>query len=246
MIKKLEHLCFDKDGVLIDVHAYWKHTTEIRASYLINKFQLNSDAENSLIECMGIDLKTGKIKNKGPIGYKPRSFIIEKIEKFLSSYSFNSSAQNLAQYFLEIDHHQQKNNDFDINLLDGVKDFISQNSKKYKMTIFTSDRKKNAEIALNKLGINKFFNKIFGGDSVKKPKPDPEGIINACNSVNISPGNTAYLTDTTSDLIMAERAQVLCKIGVETGLGTEKELRKHSDLFCEDLNKLSKIFLENG
>ena len=246
MFKNINHLCFDKDGVLIDVHAYWRHTTEIRARYLKNKFQLNSDAGNSLIECMGIDLKTGKIKNKGPIGYKPRAFIIEKVKKCLSSYNCNSSTHNLARYFLEIDDHQQKNNDFDIILLDGVKFFISQNSKKYKMTIFTSDRKKNAEIALTKLGINKFFSKILGGDSVKKSKPDPEGIINACKSVNISPSNTAYLTDTTSDLIMAESAEVLYKIGVETGLGTKKELIKHGDLVCKDLNELSNIFLENG
>ena len=95
MFKNINHLCFDKDGVLIDVHAYWRHTTEIRASYLKNKFQLNSDAGNSLIECMGIDLKTGKIKNKGPIGYKPRAFIIEKVKKCLSSYNCNSSTHNI-------------------------------------------------------------------------------------------------------------------------------------------------------
>ena len=54
MIKNLEHLCFDKDGVLIDVHAYWKHTTEIRANYLKNKLQLNSIQKNMLIENMAI------------------------------------------------------------------------------------------------------------------------------------------------------------------------------------------------
>ena len=245
LIQNLKHLCFDKDGVLIDVHCYWKHTTEIRANYLKNKFQLGPDAERSLIDCMGIDLDTGRIKKTGPIGYEPRTFIVEKVKKCLLSYSCNSSKQNLAQYFLEIDEYQQKNNDFDINLLDGVKSFILQNSKKYKMTIFTSDRKKNAEIALTKLGINKFFSKILGGDSVKKSKPDPEGIINACKSVNISPSNTAYLTDTTSDLIMAESAEVLYKIGVETGLGTKKELIKHSDLVCKDLSELSNIFLND-
>ena len=245
MFKNINHLFFDKDGLLIDVHAYCRHTTEIRANYLKNKFHLNSDAENSLIECMGIDIKTGKIKSKGPIGYKPREFIIDKVKKCLSSYSCNSSSHNLVRYFLEIDDYQQKNNDFDINLLDGVKSFILQNSKKYKMTIFTSDRKKNTEIALAKLGINKFFSKILGGDSVKKSKPNPEGIINACKSVNIRPGNTAYLTDTTSDLIMAESAEVLYKIGVETGLGTKKELIKHSDLVCKDLSELSNIFLND-
>ena len=77
LIQNLKHLCFDKDGVLIDVHAYWKHTTEIRANYLKNKLQLGPDAERSLIDCMGIDLDTGRIKKTGPIGYEPRKFIIE-------------------------------------------------------------------------------------------------------------------------------------------------------------------------
>ena len=211
-----------------------------------NKFQLNPDAERSLIDCMGIDLDTGRIKKTGPIGYEPRRLILEKVKKYLLSYNCNSTIKILTQYFLEIDEYQQKNNDFHINLLDGVKSFILQNSKKYKMTIFTSDRKKNAEIALTKLGIKFFFSKILGGDSVKKSKPDPEGIINACKSVNISPSNTAYLTDTTSDLIMAETAEVLYKIGVETGLETKRELIKHSDLVCKDLNELSNIIMENG
>ena len=211
-----------------------------------NKLQLGPDAERSLIDCMGIDLDTGRIKKTGPIGYEPRKFIIEKVKKCLLSYSCISSTQNLAQYFLEIDEYQQKNNDFDINLLDGVKSFILQNSKKYKMTIFTSDRKKNTEIALTKLGIKNFFTKILGGDSVKESKPNPEGIINACKSVNIRPGNTAYLTDTTNDLIMAKSAEVLYKIGLETGLGTKKELIKYSDLVCKDLSELSNIILKNG
>lgn len=246
MIQNLKHLCFDKDGVLIDVHAYWRHTTEIRANYLKNKFQLSSLQKNMLIESMGIDLLSGKIKNSGPIGYESRKSIIKKVQEALMYYSIKVCENDLEKYFLEIDELQQKNNDFKIILLDGVKSFFSHHAGKYTMTIFTSDRKKNAEIALTKLGIKKHFIKILGGDSVKKSKPDPEGIINACNKVNISLGNTAYLTDTTSDLIMAENAQVLYKIGVETGLGTKEELIKHSDVVCKDLKDFSNIILENG
>ena len=246
MIQNLKHLCFDKDGVLIDVHAYWKHTTEIRANYLKNKFQLVPDAERSLIDCMGIDLDTGRIKNTGPIGYEPRTFIIEKVKKCLLSYSCNSSTQNLDQYFLEIDEHQQKNNDFDINLLDGVKSFILRNSKRFKMTIFTSDRKKNTEITLNKLKIENYFCAIVGGDSVIKSKPDPEGVIKACNLANVEPKNTAYITDTVSDLIMADSANVLLKVGMETGLDTKKQLKVRSDSVCKNLYELSNIILNNG
>ena len=46
IMKNLEHLCFDKDGVLIDVHAYWQHTTEIRANHLKNNDYIQT--QNSL------------------------------------------------------------------------------------------------------------------------------------------------------------------------------------------------------
>ena len=66
MFKNIKHLCFDKDGVLIDVHAYWRHTTEIRANYLKNKFQLNSIQNILLVHINGIGdvvMATPTLKN---------------------------------------------------------------------------------------------------------------------------------------------------------------------------------------
>ena len=52
---------------------------------------------NELIENMGIDTTLGKIKQNGPIGYKPRKSIIDAVRKTLESFSverFNSCIQN--------------------------------------------------------------------------------------------------------------------------------------------------------
>ena len=100
-MKNLEHLCFDKDGILIDVHAYWRHTTEIRATYLKNKLQLNSNIENSLIDAMGIDIESGKIKNTGPVGHKPRGAIIQGLYQCLTSNGYTTNPDDLNQLFLK-------------------------------------------------------------------------------------------------------------------------------------------------
>ncbi len=234
MMKSIKHLCFDKDGVLIDVHAYWKHTTEIRADYLKKKLNLTSYQSDFLIEAMGIDLSIGKIKNSGPVGFEPRQVIINTILDALVKISITSNYSAINELFLQVDEYQQKNKDYKINLLDGVMDFLEKAKPRYKMTIFTSDRKKNTELTLNTLGINKYFSEVFGGDSVSKSKPNPEGINKICNSINASKKNTSYITDTYSDLIMAEEAELPFKVGILTGLGLKDDLIKKADLVCNN------------
>jgi len=235
MIKSIKHLCFDKDGVLIDVHAYWKHTTEIRADYLKKKLNLTTSESDLLIEAMGIDLSIGKIKNSGPVGFEPRQVIINTVREALIKISINSNYSAINNLFLQVDEYQQKNKDYKIKLLDGVIDFLEKAKLIYKMTIFTSDRKKNAELTLNALGIDKYFSEVFGGDSVSMSKPNPEGINKICNSINVSKRNTSYITDTYSDLIMAEEAELPFKVGILTGLGLKEDLKKKADLVCNNL-----------
>ena len=133
----IKHLCFDKDGVLIDVHAYWRHTTEIRANFLKKEFKLSSNQNIELIENMGIDTISGKIKQNGPIGYKPRKSIIDVVRKTLESLSIEISIKQLEQHFLIIDKYQQEKNDFHIKILDGVLDFLNDHHNKFIFTIFT-------------------------------------------------------------------------------------------------------------
>ena len=191
---------------------------------------------------MGIDIKSGKIKNKGPVGHKPRGAIIKSLYKCLISNGYTTNPDDLNRLFLKVDEHQQKNKDYKINLLDGIKSFFEKNSDRFVMTVFTSDRRKNAEITLSQLGIKKYFNTILGGDSVINPKPDPEGIIKICNEVKINLSNTAYITDTVSDLTMAKNAKVSFKVGILTGLGTRSQMEKRSDLICNNLIDFSNLF----
>jgi phosphoglycolate phosphatase len=235
----LKHLCFDKDGVIIDVHAYWVHTTKIRANYLKNHFKLSASQENDLVHIMGVDISLSKIRNNGPIGYEPREVIILQVVNQLLKYSIKVTFSELANLFVSIDEYQQKSKDYDIKLLKGVPEFLEKNKNKYVMSIFTSDRKKNAEMALEEFGIKKYFKEILGGDSVSFPKPNPDGIYKACEKVGFKENETAYISDTSSDLIMAENAKVFLKIGVLTGLGHRNELIGNGDLICKDFFELS-------
>ena len=102
---------------------------------------------------MGIDLNSGKIKVKGPIGYEPRFKIIEAVRLKLIELEIEINASRLEKNFLNVDEYQQKNDDFEINLLNGVSEFLSYSSNKFSMSIFTSDRKNTDIFFLNYISI---------------------------------------------------------------------------------------------
>ena len=72
----VEAVIFDKDGTLIDVHHYWASMLKIRAKLIVKKYKLDGKVKNELMDAMGIDVRTGKIKANGPVGIKPRPFIV--------------------------------------------------------------------------------------------------------------------------------------------------------------------------
>ena len=110
-INSLSHLCFDKDGVLFDVHKYWTHTAKLRIDYLSKHFSLGPAEENIVISEMGIDINSDKIRKGGPLGYKPRNVIINTIISTLSKFDIDSSPDQIGKIFSKVDYHQQQNND---------------------------------------------------------------------------------------------------------------------------------------
>ena len=77
MIKEsIKHFCFDKDGIIINVHAYWHYTCQLRAEYLTNNLNLDPSLIGQLLWAMGIDPKPRQIRKDGPVGYNPRNVVM--------------------------------------------------------------------------------------------------------------------------------------------------------------------------
>ena len=207
-------------------------------------FNLSTSEEENLIDAMGVDLSSKKLKLKGPIGFESREKIIRVINDTLKNFGVSSNMAKISEVLLSIDEYQQSKNDYKIVLLDGISDFLNEMyMRNYSMTIFTSDRKLNALITFKNLKIDRYFNHIIGGDCISKPKPNPEGIHKCCEEVDIKEKHTAYVTDTKSDLLMAKRAGVSLKVGVLTGLGNKENLEFESDILCGNIEELYNYIL---
>ena len=82
-----------------------------------------------------------------------------------------------------------------------------------------------------------FFETIIGRQEVTNPKPHPEPIEKAMESMNLSLENNIYMVgDTKLDLIAAQEAGVQ-GVGVLCGYGNKSELNKYTNLIYSDALK---------
>ena len=226
----IKHLCFDKDGIIIDVHAYWRYNCKIRAKYLIDYLNLEPSLEGQLLWAMGIDPKSGKIRKDGPVGYHPRNIVIDHTIQFLNKVNKEISISEVSRIYEDIDTIQQKKVDFKIKLLNGVRRcFQSLKVKGVLISIYTSDRHSNAKMIIEKMGLSKFIDIIVGGDDVNKGKPNPDGFIKACHALSVKPDQSAYIGDTVSDMVMGKMGGAAMTVGLETGLCSPTELQKETE-----------------
>ena len=202
---------------------------------LLKKFKLSKYQSEELIHHMGVDVSRSKINIGGPVGYHPREIIVNSVYEYFLKSSINVKLDTIKKLFKEVDHYQQLKNDYKINLIDGVRKFLESIEGDYKLTVFTSDRYLNTLSSFKYFDIEKYFKEIIGGDNVNNSKPDPEGILKACSKIGIKPSNTAYISDTVSDMRMAEEANVGLKLGVTSGLDKRKALSRSADLVVDSL-----------
>ena len=227
------HICFDKDGTLTDVHAYWYHTCELRAHAVARRLGLPAAAAAGLLDAMGID------GGAGPIGYLPRPAVVEAVVDYLSRAEVAAQGALVNDIFVEVDSDQQTTNDYCIQLLPGVVEFLDYHARRGTvMSIFSSDRRENIVRILATLGLDRYFTTLVGGGCIQKSKPDPEGFLTACKAVGVPAERSAYVTDTVLDLQMARDGHAGTTVGVATGLDTFEELRTNAEIACHRLDDL--------
>jgi phosphoglycolate phosphatase len=223
-IKDVDLFIFDKDGTIIDIHFYWGALINLRAKYICDKFnpEDNNMVHNKLVDAMGFDVKTKKLKPEGPVGIKPRSFIIDKAFETFSQFQ-KVDREEISEIFKTVDVFVNKDLKDYLKILPGVRTFLSDMKLVgAEMAVATSDLTDRAHSTMEILQIDSFFNYYIGGDKAEsKPAPD---MVNKCVShFNVSKKNTYVVGDSMADLELAKNGE--CHfIGVKTGLHNDKFL----------------------
>ena len=224
---------FDKDGTLIDVHYYWCGMIELRAKKLSKDYiepRQQQAAMQELMSNMGINLDTREMKPEGPVGLKPREFIIDVAYETVKKYYQSITMMQVASVFKSIDEYSKKHLNTLVKPLDGVEHLlILLKQKNIKVTIATTDLTNRAKLAMDSIGLTHYFDYIAGADLVENAKPSPDLVNYLCDKMLVDKDRVLVIGDSIVDLEMAELANVDF-IGVKSGLYSPEFLDRNKIL----------------
>ncbi|MBI4936659.1 MAG: HAD family hydrolase [Nitrosomonadales bacterium] len=213
----------DKDGTIIDIHHYWTSMIRLRARLVVEQcFRGRTDAidvEHNLIDAMGVDISSGRMKPEGPVGVKPRPFIVGVTAATVRESGVDMDDARMEAIFAEIDRRTAADLLPLLRLLPGVKDLLDAlRARAIAAAVVSTDITSRATSAMQALGIAHYFSAIIGGDAVAHTKPAPDLAHTALASSSCSPSRAAVIGDHPVDIQMGHNARCAANIAVLTGL----------------------------
>jgi phosphoglycolate phosphatase len=244
---KPKMILFDKDGTLIDIHHYWSSMLRIRGGLIIDKWFSNHSEKNSieenLIDLMGVDLLSGKIKVTGPVGIKSRKFLVSVVSSIVRSKGVSINNNEIEDIFLEVDRISSGDMTSLVKPLPGVFELLRDlKNIGIAMAIVSTDITSRARLAMESLGIIHFFTEIIGGNEVKNSKPFPDLALQISKKTGVNVDKMMVIGDNAVDIQMGLSANISLNIAVLTGLSDENSF---NDLSCMIIKDLESIEVEN-
>ena len=238
-----EAVLFDKDGTIIDIHHYWDSMIRIRSALVVKRwFSGNSsrhEIQNQLIDSMGLSLNSGRIKAEGPVGVKPRSFIVNVVADVVCDYGVDIANTEMELLFSEVDQAASEELLPLLDLLPGVESLLQQLKERgVMMAIVSSDITSRARKAMELLGLDYYFDDIIGSDQVEHSKPAADLALLALERFGVLSERAVVIGDHPVDIEMGNHAGVGLKIRVLTGLA---DVDAFEDLGCRVVSDLTAI-----
>lgn len=92
--------------------------------------------------------------------------------------------------------------------VEGLSQFLSWASGRFKMCIVSSGSRLSIKNALNKIKLHHYFDKIICAEDVQYSKPNPEGFNKALDIFEVNPENALIFEDSSSGFQAAIEAQI--------------------------------------
>ncbi|MFC1626540.1 HAD family hydrolase [Pseudomonadota bacterium] len=245
-VKLLEYpelVLLDKDGTLIDIHHYWASMIHLRAELIVEQWFGEKDSgeqiEHRLIDAMGVDLHSGRMKPDGPVGVKPRPHIVSVAVAEVRKSGVDVDDMRMEALFSEVDRRTSANLRPLLRLLPGVVDFLeSLRTHGVAVALVSTDITSRATAAMQSLGIDHYFTTILGGDAVLHTKPAPDLVQAVLRSGSYSILRTVVIGDHPVDILMGQNAGCASNVAVLTGLSEQDAFKEMECVVVSDLTEV--------
>jgi len=196
------------------------------------------DSRDDIVNAVNFTLKK--------IGLKERSiseitsYIGTGIEELIRKSLGNKQEVLLTKALSVFEEYYREHSTDNSVLYPNVKEILEYFENKRKV-IVTNRNYEFALIALNKLGINDYFENILGGDDIGCMKPSSCPLDKSMNRLNTNKEETIIVGDMDIDIIAGKRAGVIT-CGATYGIGKREDIIKAKpDFIINDIIDLKSI-----
>ena len=96
-----------------------------------------------------------------------------------------------------------------VTVYDGVKETLSELAARVPVGVFTAADTSAAELLLEAVGLRSDVGPVIGADQTLRPKPAPDGLMDACRMLGVATTNAAYVGDGPADVFVARSCGAL-------------------------------------
>lgn len=238
-INNIDTILFDKDGTFIDLHYFWGKMTEMRASEIVKKFNLQKNMFSTLCLKLGYDTSKGEMLQDGITAMYSRPVIIEIFCKNLNELGVKTTENDIEKIFDNVSKLFYENMSEYTKPIESAIDFIKNvKSKGLKTGIVTSDTKESTLLTLKHFQWENLFDVVIGRESTKETKESGAPVKLALELLKSNPENTLMVGDAPMDFIAAKNGGVNQTILVSTGQIDENTLMQTSEFTTTSLDNI--------
>ena len=243
-LKDVQLVLLDKDGTIIDIHHYWGSMLKKRAQITVNRgfsdSKIQTEILDELIDAMGVDPENDRMKPAGPVGVKPRPFIVKIATEVVCRNGVAIVGEEIEKLFKEVDLQTSKNILPFLKVLPGVYSFIKKcYNLKVQLGVVTTDITQRGRKAIQALKMEPYFQHVIGGDQINNPKPASDSVDIILAKSGLERHKTVVIGDHVVDVEMGIKSGVGCNIGVLTGLGSQESFTPFSCHLIGSFKELS-------
>ena len=127
------------------------------------------------------------------------------VEKAMGSQTARETVADALTFFLQ---YYRTHSLQHTRLYDGIRAALEALAEEHDLSVLTNKPQKISFDILAALGVQKFFRRVIGGDSLERKKPDPMGILELMREADTSNEATLMVGDSSVDVLTARNAGV--------------------------------------